>query len=133
VIATLTVLAIPAALLAAAWVLAMSVFGSDGPPDCDSYSFDREAWRNDEGDAREQEAAALVGCGTLNGMPGSEVRDLLGDPSPRPTPAPDRWTYAAGWVNDAIGVGDGQTLFVRFDANGRVKGTNLAYPPRDYE
>jgi hypothetical protein len=39
-----------------------------------------------------------------------------------------KWWFGAGWVNGGFGVGDGQTLYVHFDADDRVQRATLAYP-----
>jgi hypothetical protein len=133
VIATLTVLAIPAAIVLAGWALVVTVFGADDAPDCSDYTFDQEAWENKEGDDREEEAAALAHCDTLTGMSHAAVAELLGTPNRGRKHPAQRWAYSAGWVNDAIGIGDGQTLRVRFDSSGHVTTASVTYPPQGYD
>ena len=99
-------------------------------PDCDSYSFDRSEWRYEQNrgiddDSREHQAEALAECGALEGKTHAEVAELLGDGDREPRRT---WRYHAGWVNDGIGPGDGQTLYVRFGSDGRVERATLAYP-----
>jgi hypothetical protein len=128
VIAMLTVLAIPAALAICGWLVLGVAFGGD-EPDCDEYAFDAEAWAARDSDDRDDQAASLSRCDVLIGMTRSEVVELLGEPNNQR----GRWAYATGLVNDALGPGDGQTLFVSFNPSGRVRTTDLAYHPDSYD
>ena len=96
-------------------------------PDCDTYSFDASQWADAEGDGREDQAEALAECNSLVGLEGEEVTAMLG----RQVEARSRdrtMTFSAGWVNDGIGPGDGQSLHVNLSAKGHVVAARLAYP-----
>lgn len=99
-------------------------------PDCDSYSFDPNEWRDSwsiEDDSREHQAEALAECGVLEGRSRDEVAAMLGRRTGRASTHARKWRYAAGWVNDGIGVGDGQILNVHFNKSGEVERAALAY------
>ena len=110
---------------------AWRLFAGDSRIDCDEYEFDADAWRN--GDEMDDQAAGLDRCRVLIGMTRDEVRAMLGHFTVGHRPkARSNWRYAAGEVNDGLGPGDGQTLGVQFDRNGRVSATWLGYQPNGY-
>jgi hypothetical protein len=95
-------------------------------PDCDDYAFDAGEWADDGDDGREQQAEALVECGTLLGLRRSEVTGLLGQ-STKPGDRNASVRLSAGWVNDGLGPGDAQQLHLTYDAD-RVVSAELTYP-----
>lgn len=95
-------------------------------PDCDGYSFDESAWADDAGDSREHQAEALVECNVLIGLRRDDVTAMLGAGTGSGEGRTLR--FSAGWVNDGIGPGDGQTLYVFLSSNDRVQAARLAYP-----
>src|SRR5688572_18966847 len=99
-------------------------------PDCDSYEFSRDKWRDDRSDGREHEAEALAECDALVGMTRAEVTRLLGphDPKGKRLDKRSQSDYSAGLVNDGFGPGDGQILYVEFARDGVVTRARLAYP-----
>ena len=111
------------------WALGFLAGGSK--IDCDDFEFDAGAW--DSGDEMDDQAAGLDRCDVLIGMTRDEVEAMLGPYTVgHPPKSQSHWRYAAGEVNDGMGPGDGQTLGVQFDRNGRVSTTWLAYPPNGY-
>jgi len=115
------------ALAAAVAVLLIRDWFRGYEPDCDDYSFDAAEWADDRGDGREHQAESLAECNALVGFTREEVATMLG----RQTAGADggrRLTFSAGWVNDGIGPGDGQRLYVLLDGRDRVVAARLAYP-----
>jgi hypothetical protein len=107
--------------------------GDDFEPDCSTYSFDRSEWRpafnrGIEDDSREHQAEALAECDVLVGLTRPELTAMLGDHHLEKRIDQFDWGFSAGWVNDGIGPGDGQMLYVQFDNDGRVTRAKLAYP-----
>ena len=117
--------------LAVGVLLRDAALGGGESVDCDNYEFSPGKWRGEGGidnDAKELEAEALVRCETLIGMTRSEVTEMLGaHRSQRSTSTPGKWSFDAGWVNDAYGPGDGQLLRVHFGPDGEVAEATLAY------
>lgn len=72
----------------------------------------------------ERIAEAIAPCGVLNGRTKAEVRTLIG----RPETGRHVWRWSVGWVNDALGPGDGQELVVAFDQRGRARTVRLSPP-----
>lgn len=95
-----------------------------GPDGCGGFQPDAAQWRADlrqgGNDDTQAISAALVRCRTLDGATRAEVRALLG----RPSKPGSTWTWNVGWVNDAIGLGDGQSMQVYFE-DGRVREATL--------
>lgn len=81
------------------------------PPDCDSFGFDRSAWRSSDADARRDVAYGLSHCGLLDGRSARHVRRLLGRPTFR-----DRAGNEAHWLYGGLAV---------YFADGRVTRTDV--------
>lgn len=118
------------ALLAVGWVRGQ-LRGYE--PDCDEYSFDRTEWRSAgnpgiDDDSQEHQAEALAECDVLVGLTRAEVSAMLGSHQLEERIEPFDWGFSAGWVNDGLGPGDGQMLYVQFGDDGRVTRAKLAYP-----
>jgi hypothetical protein len=99
---------------------------------CSDTSIDRASWRAARSDDRgrtvtddERLAAAIVECRLLEGLPRAEVRRRLGSPDHASRSV---WRWEAGWVNDAIGPGDGQELIIQFNRDGLVQRAELLHP-----
>jgi hypothetical protein len=127
IVATVAALAGGAALVTAA--------ATEAGVSCADARVDRATWQAALRDDRvatvtygERLAAAIVECGLLDGRAREEVRQALGRPYPA---GRNRWTWEVGWVNDGLGPGDGQTLTVYFDRDGRVSRSTLAHPRED--
>jgi hypothetical protein len=102
--------------------------GSDRIP-CDDYKFDAGEWRDHKGqdESSERQADALVRCATLIGMTRAEVAQLLGPHDTRGSISSHRrWVFFAGDVNDGFGPGDALSLYVYFNAAGRVTRAKLS-------
>lgn len=78
------------------------------PPDCDSFEFDRAAWRSDRSDARNAAAYGVAHCGLVAGRTPSQVRRLLGSPSTHDRANARRiyWDYGGlvVWFADGVVV-----------------------------
>ena len=131
VIAGLTLIGLTAiALLAVDWVRG-ELRGYE--PDCDEYAFEREEWRDAgnrgiDDDSQEHQAEALAECDALVGLTRAEVTAMLGSHQLERRIEPFDWGFSAGWVNDGMGPGDGQMLYVQFGDDGHVTRAKLAYP-----
>lgn len=100
---------------------------------CGSFEFDAARWRAalaaDDGGGpwetdAERMADAIAACGVLDDKTRTEVRELIG----RPYGGRRVWRWSVGWVNDALGPGDGQELVVAFDRRGRVRTVRVSPP-----
>lgn len=101
---------------------------------CDGFAFDRARWQagmaGDVGPLGDDEetlaiSSALAACGTLDGLPRTEVVRLLGPPSPNDFDLRrETLEWPVGWINDGLGLGDGQRLMVAF-RDGRAIDTSL--------
>lgn len=123
----LVLTALVLALVAACAVLLIRDWFRGYEPDCDGYSFDPSEWADDAGDGREHEAEALAECNALVGLTRKEVVAMLGRQDPE-AGGRRMMTFPAGWVNDGIGPGDGQSLYVFLGGGDRVVAARLAYP-----
>ena len=121
----LTVLVLALVAVTAALVIREWLRGYE--PDCDAYSFDASEWADSEGHGREHQAEALAECNALVGLTRGEVTTLLDRPAAE-AGARGTMTFSAGWVNDGVGPGDGQSLYVYLGGNNRVVAARLAYP-----
>ena len=102
-------------LVAAAAAALTGCAGADGCPE----RFDSQAWKKaGPGDRRVELAGELERCNSLDGATKDEVREALGRPD---TEHRYSWEYFTGEVNDVMGPGDAQTLYVDFTGLGRVK------------
>lgn len=97
---------------------------------CADSRLDAAVWREARGDDRvnavtrdERIASAIVDCRLLHGRSRAEVERLLGPPDER---YGRRLYWAAGWVNEGLGPGDGQELILTF-RRGRVTDAGLSY------
>jgi hypothetical protein len=96
-------------------------------PDCDGYAFDSSKWADEPGDGREHQAEALVECNALVGLTRNEVGAMLGRQDSQ-VGGRRIMVFSAGWVNDGLGPGDGQSLYVILSRSDRVLAARLAYP-----
>lgn len=109
------------ALVAVTATLTWNAVSGDEALDCTGWQFTKGEWETDP----DQAAFGLVRCKELIGLSSDEVTAMLG----RPREVNDRlgrWIYSAGTVHEAVGPGDAQTLFIRFDGE-QVAGASLAY------
>jgi hypothetical protein len=123
-----TVLIAIAPLGAAAALAAGLATASADDDECTSFEVDPARWRASEdergalGDVsdRERMAEAIARCEPLRGATRREVERVLG-----PSPGRKAWSYFGGTINDGLGPGDEQRLYVWFGRDGRVSRTSL--------
>ena len=124
----LTSLLVVASLAAGGGVVAAATAAAVGL-DCRAFRIDPAAWRATRIESeepgqqttRERMADTIVRCKTLDGLPRSDVRRLLG----REGGNRRSWRYMVGPVNDVAGPGDSQDLIVSFSKVGRVTNARL--------